>query len=217
MAGRSHDDLIRALGDELTPIRRLRPPALRALGWLAIVAVIGIVLAATTDVGAMTRRMVAVSDQWLAVAGSTLTAVLAAFAAFQLDVPDRRSSWALLPLPAAALWILASGVGCFRTWLVPETSVADLGEAQACLIFILGLSVPLSVVMLLMLRRGHALQPNLAAVMGGLACAAAAATLLNFLHPYDAAVTDLAVHAGSVGAVVLANRWLGGRLLAAGK
>jgi hypothetical protein len=214
MASRSHDDLIRALGDELTPVRRLRPPAFRAIGWLAIVVAIGVVLAATTDVGAMTRRIAAVSDLWLAVAGSALTAVLAAFAAFQLDVPDRKPAWALLPLPAAALWILASGVGCFRAWLVPDTSVATLGEAEACLIFIFGLSVPLSVVMLLMLRRGHALQPNLTAVMGGLACAAAAATLLNFLHPYDAALTDLVVHAVSVGAVILANRWLGGRILA---
>ena len=42
------------------------------------------------------------------------------------------------------------------------------------------------------------MRPNLTAIIGGLACASAAATLLNFIHPYDAAATDLAVHAVAV-------------------
>jgi len=38
---------------------------------------------------------------------------------------------------------------------------------------------------------------------------------LNFFHPYDAAATDLAVHAIAVAGVILANQMLGGRILAA--
>jgi hypothetical protein len=49
--------------------------------------------------------------------------------------------------------------------------------------------------------------------MVGLASAAAAATLLNFFHPFDAAATDLAVHAVAVVIVVAAARALGGRTL----
>jgi hypothetical protein len=64
-----------------------------------------------------------------------------------------------------------------------------------------------------LLRRGFSLRPNLTAVIGGLACASAAATLLNFVHPYDAAATDLAVHALAVTIVVLANTAFGGRIL----
>ena len=45
------------------------------------------------------------------------------------------------------------------------------------------------------------------------ACAAAAATLLNFIHPYDATATDLTVHAFAVAIVILANAIFGGRLL----
>ena len=41
---------------------------------------------------------------------------------------------------------------------------------------------------------------------------AAAATLLNFFHPYDAAATDLTVHAFAVALVVGINRALGGRI-----
>jgi hypothetical protein len=64
-----------------------------------------------------------------------------------------------------------------------------------------------------MLRRGFSLRPNLTAIIGGLACASAAATLLNFIHPYDAAATDLAVHALAVLIVILANTIFGGRIL----
>ena len=207
--------LIVALSDDLTPIQPLAPPDRRALGWLVTVAATALGLAALYGTAGVTHRLVATSDMWLAVAGSTLTAVLAAVAAFHLSLPDRSRAWALLPLPAAAIWIAASGAGCLRTSLVPDTTIATPSETQSCLIFILGLSLPLSAVLILMLRRGFSMQPNLTAAIGGLACAAAAATLLNFIHPFDASATDLGVHALTVAAVIFANRMLGGRLLAA--
>jgi hypothetical protein len=83
------------------------------------------------------------------------------------------------------------------------------------LAFILGLSAPLSALLVLMLRRAATLQPGLTAAMAGLASAAAAATLLTVVHPFDASAVDLAVHVGAVLAVVAANRAWGGRLLEA--
>jgi hypothetical protein len=65
---------------------------------------------------------------------------------------------------------------------------------EHCLIFILGLSLPLSLLLIVMLRRGFSLRPNLTAIIGGLACASAAATLLNFIHPYDAAACMRVTH-----------------------
>jgi hypothetical protein len=218
MAGTdSIDRLICALGDDLAPVRRLASPTLRAFGWLAIVAAIGLALAIFADVHAMARRLVAAPDMWIAGIGSLLTAVLAVLAAFQLSLPDRKTAWALLPLPTAAVWICASGIGCLRQWGLPDVHPAVLGETKSCLIFIVGLSVPLSIILIAMLRRAYSLRPNLAAAIGGLACAAAAATLLNFIHPYDAAATDLAVHAVAVGVIVAANRMIGGRILANSK
>ena len=213
-AGHRHDRLIRDLAVDLTPVRRLRAPAERALIWLAVVAALALPLVWLADLPALRDRLNAAPDMWLAVAGSTLTAVLAAIAAFQLSLPDAPRGWALLPLPAALLWVGASGFGCLRAWIVPETHVAVLSEARDCLIFILALSVPLSVLLFAMLRRACSLQPGLTAVVAGLASAAAAATLLNFFHPFDAALTDLAVHVVAVGLVIAANRALGGRLLA---
>jgi hypothetical protein len=139
--------------------------------------------------------------------------VLAAIAAFQLSMPDRNRLWAVLPLPAAVLWIAASGAGCLRAWLVPGMHAAALDDSKNCVAFIVAVSVPLSAVLLVMLRRAHSLQPGLAAVSAGLASAAAAATLLNLFHPYDASVTDLAVHTVAVAVVILANRAHGGRML----
>ena len=54
-------------------------------------------------------------------------------------------------------------------------------------------------------RRGFSLRPNLTAIIGVLACASAAPTLLNLIHPYDAAATDFTVHAFTVIIVIIAN------------
>jgi len=213
MVTNSYDRLIQALGADLTPVRRLAPPGVRTLIWLTIVGAIALALATVSDVGAMSRRLMAAPDMWLAAIGSLVTAVLAAVAAFQLSLPDRKPAWALLPLPAAVFWVAASGIGCLRSWLVPETHPAWLGEAETCLAFILGISVPLSALLIVMLRQGCPLRPNLILVIGWLACASAAATLLNFIHPYDATATDLTVHAFAVATVILANAIFGGRLL----
>lgn len=208
------DSLILDLGADLRPVRRLRPPLVRAAGWLSVVVVAAIVLASFADLGAMADRLSSVPDIWLAVLGSTSTTVLSAIAVFQLSLPDRHASWALLPLPGLALWIAGTGMGCLRAWTIPGTEVATLVEARTCFTFIVSLSLPLSVLMILMIRRACPLRPNLTAATGGLAVAAGSATLLNFFHPYDAGATDIAVHVVAITLVVGANRLFGGWLLA---
>ncbi len=210
---RPHDRLIGALAANLQPVRPLWSPPLRALIWLALVVVLAAALAMFANLAAMGHRLMATPDMWLAVIGSAATAAAAAFAAFELSLPDRSRAWALLPLPAFALWLGASGLGCLRAYILPGTHVAAMGETRDCLVFIVGLSVPLSAALIFMLRRAYTLAPGLTATMAGLASAAAAATLLNFFHPYDAAATDLAVHLVAVGIVVLALRAVGARAL----
>lgn len=210
---RPHDRLIGALAANLQPVRPLLSPLVRALIWLALVAVIAAALAIFANLPAMWHRLMATPDMWLAVIGSAATTAAAALAAFELSMPDRSRVWALLPLPAFALWLGASGLGCLRAYVLPGTHVATVGETRDCLVFIIGLSVPLSAALVLMLRRAYSLAPALTATMAGLASAAAAATLLNFFHPYDAAATDLVVHLAAVGIVVAALRAFGARAL----
>jgi hypothetical protein len=209
------DSFIHSLAADLKPVRPLPPPGRRALLWLAFVAALAFILAAISDRPAVVARLTAAPDMWLAASGSALTMVLAAIAAFQLSLPDRSPLWALLPLPAALLWIGASGAGCLRTWLVAGTHAAVLDDTKDCLAFILALSIPLSALLLAMLRRGHTLRPGLTAAVAGFASAAAAATLLVFFHPYDASATDVVVHVVAVAVVIIANRAFGGRMLQA--
>lgn len=214
-AGSRHDRLMSDLVADLRPVRRIGSPWLRASAWLAFVVIIASVLAYYANMPAIRHRLITAPDMWMAVLGSTLTAVLAAFATFQLGLPDRSPWWGFLPLPGLALWIGASGMGCARSWLVPGTTEISMTETGHCMMFIIALSVPLSVAIFVMLRRGYSLYPTLTGGMAGLAVAAAAATLLNFFHPFDAALDDLLVHATAVLLVVGANRMLGGLLFGA--
>ncbi len=208
------DLLIDQLATDLRPVRRLRPPALRALGWLALVAALGVGMALRANLPSIEQRLTAFPDMWLAVCGSVLTAILAALACFEVSVPDRSRLWALLPLPGLLLWLGASGMGCLRDTVVPGTHVATMSvAAEDCLPFILGVSLPLSVVMVLMLRRARPLRLELVSGLGGLAAAAAAASLLWMVHPYDATAADLAMHTLAVLLVVLAARGAGPRAL----
>lgn len=208
-----YDDLIRDLSADLVPVRRLRSPTIRALLWLAAVAALALVLGVFSDVTTMARRLTAAPDMAMAALGSASTTVLAAFAAFQLSVPGHSRAWALLPLPAAIVWVAASGAGCLRSWLIPDIHLATMNDEKGCLLFIVGLSIPLSALLIVMLRRAFPLDPGLIAALAGLASAAAAASLLLLFHPFDASATDLAVHAFAVSLVVGANRVFGGRSL----
>ena len=209
----SVDFLIRDLGADLRPVRRLRPPLFRAACWLALVAVAAITLACFADLADVAYRLRYGPDMWLAVLGSTSTTVLGAVAVFQLSLPDRPAAWALLPLPGLALWIGGTGLGCLRAWTIPGTDVATVVEARICFTFIVSLSIPLSALMISMIRRACPMHPNLTALVAGMAVAAGSATLLNFFHPYDAGATDIAVHVVAIALVVGANRVFGGWLL----
>ena len=213
MTEASTETFIDGLASDLRPVHRLWSPGRRAAAWTTVVTVVACGLAWFSDLPDLAHRLVSVPDMWLAVLGSSSTAVLGSVAVFHLCLPTGSSRWALLPLPGLALWIAGTGLGCFRSWLIPGLEPATLTEARTCFGFIVLLSVPLSAMTIFMVRRGYPLRPNVAAATGGLAVAAAAATLLNFFHPYDVGVTDIAVHAAAIGLVVLFNRVLGGRLL----
>jgi hypothetical protein len=210
---RSHEALIDRLGTDLVPVRRLLPPWLRTVGWMLVVAAIAAVLLMHYGAEPMLRRWAGTPDLGWAGMGAVITAVTAAWAAFALGVPGRRAAWAWLPLPGALLWIGASGLGCLRTWIAPGTQVASMHQSADCLIFIISFSIPLSALLIVLLRRACPLRPMLTAVLIGLASAAASASLLEICHSFDAAATDLLTHALAVAMVVAVNAAMGGRLL----
>jgi hypothetical protein len=175
------------------------PPALRAILWLDAV----LLLAAALALGGKPPAPDHDADlwTWLSLAGSTLTAVLAALAAFHLSVPASSQVWAQLPAPAFVLWVAASAGGL----TMPVHAVDTLPSPGECLGFLLATGSPLLVLMLFMLRRAAPDAPRRALSMGGLACAGAAASLLTLAHPHPATFVDLCVHAAAIVAVLAAG------------
>ncbi|MCJ2119731.1 NrsF family protein [Methylobacterium sp. J-001] len=210
-----YERLVEDLAGGLEPVRPLPSPALRAALWLGVAVLIGLILASRIDTAGFMLRM-RVPDLACAALGAVLTAVAAAFAAFATSVPGRTKAWALLPLPPLALWVGASGFGCLRDWIAPGTGQPHPQEVAGCFSFLVCVSVPLSVLIVVMLRRACPLRPNLTAALGGLAAAAAAAALLMPFHPHDATASDLLIHAVAVVGVIGLNGLAGGRLLGRG-
>ncbi|MBM3548006.1 MAG: DUF1109 domain-containing protein [Alphaproteobacteria bacterium] len=206
------DDLIDKLAAEGGRVRRLAPPMTRALIWLLVVAAVSaLAVFAFADLPLFMSRM-GDAKLKLELAGIFLTGIAAVVAAFHLSLPDRSSSWALLPLPPLALWIGSSGYSCWRHWIEYGPEGWSLGESADCFRMIVGASVPLGAALLLALSRARPLNPVPVTAVGGLGVAAIGALLLQFFHPFDVTFMDLGVHAVAVGLVV-AGSAISGRFI----
>jgi len=219
------DELIETLATDLRPVRRMRAPLLRASGWLVAVAAIGaLAVWRYADLSVFMTRM-QIPRNALEGLGEGLTAVTAVIVAFQLSIPGRSLRWAWLPIGPLALWLAASGMGCWVNGLTspsipgqstPGQSIqAAAGESSHCFMFIAGVSVPLALGLFWMLRRAATLTPAPVATFGTLGVAATAATLLQFFHPFDVTVIDLGFHVAAIALVMLVGTALRRPLLAA--
>jgi hypothetical protein len=201
------DDLIRQLSQGLTPVRRVARPGMAALLWLAFALVLVVVAVAWSgvrhDIAARLLRW----DEQVNLAAALATGIGAAFAAFQLALPDRSGRWALLPLPFAALWVAGLGWGCLRDLL--EHGSLGMGTSFGCMRFILGFGIPMTAAMLYMTRHAAWIRPGSVAALGGLAAAAIASVGLSLVHHLDAAAMVLVWHGGSIALVCLVARLCG--------
>jgi hypothetical protein len=197
------DQIIDNLAAELAPVRVLRPPAARALLWLAVVGVVSAALILRfTQWGAILPRL-QTPRVALETAATALTAITATIAAFELSIPDRSPRWAWLPVPTLLVWLTASGLGCLANGLGTHGADGPMGESAHCFVFITGASVPLAIGLFWMLRRARPLDPLPVAAIGTLGVAATSAFVLQFFHPFDITVIDLALHLAAIGLVVL--------------
>lgn len=208
------DSLVTTLARGLTASKPLPPPLRRALLWLTpIAALAALAVLRFADLGSYMQR-IAQPRVALEAVGALLTAIIAVIAAYHLSLPDRSDRWRFAPLPPLALWLAGSGLGCLHNGLGLGPAGARLGESGSCFRFILMVSVPLAVVLFAALRRARPLAPLPVALCGALGVAALAAFVLQFFHPFDVTVTDLALHALAISVVVGAAAVLRSRTLA---
>lgn len=213
----STDQLIERLAADAAPVRRLRPPWLRATLWLLAVAAAAAVLLPFFADFHLFEQKCADPKFVLELIGTVLTGIAAVVAAFYLSLPDRSGLWALLPLPPLVLWLASSGYNCYREWITVGANGWSLGESSHCFGTILGFSIPLGIALFLVLRRARPIAPVPAAALGGLGIAGISAFLLQFNHPVDASFLDLGLHAAAIAIVVIASALAGRspRLMAA--
>ncbi len=213
----STDRLVERLAAGAAPVRRLRPPMRRAALWLGVVGLVGVAAVLLfADMGEFERRA-RHPELLVELAGTLGTGLLATIAAFHLSLPDRSRWWAAVPLPTLALWLGGSGFGCYRQWLARPGAGWAVGESADCLMFIAGFGLPLVAALVFVLRRARPLAPLPVALMAGLGAASLAAFLLQFFHPFDVTLMDLAFHALAVAVVVSVGGFSGARALDDGR
>jgi hypothetical protein len=174
-----------------TPVRRLRPPLLRAGLWLLLAGIVLLALAAVHGARADLALHLRDPSFAAALAGSLLTGILAAVAAFYLSLPDRSRLWLLLPAPALALWVATIGYGCLTNWVALTPDGVRLGSTLECFATLVIASLPPAIALRAMLRHTALLDPTIVGIMAGLATAGIAATAMSLVHELDATVMVL--------------------------
>lgn len=190
-------DLINALAANAAPVRRLRPPLVRATVWLTIVAFILVLIGISHGVRPDLARKVQDLIFVIGAVAAAATGVLAAIAAFLVSLPDRSRLWLLLPAPTLGVWLSTVGYGCVTAWVGLGPQGVRLQDVAECFATLVLVSVPTSTAILLMLRHAAPLRPRSVAVMGSLAVAAFTATGLLLFHTLDATVMVLMWNVGA--------------------
>jgi len=205
-------DLIDSLATDMRPVKRLRPPLLRACGWLFGAAAVVALLAANQGIRPDLAQRLHDTPFVMSLAGSILTGVLAVIAAFLVSLPDRSRLWILLPLPALVLWLSNIGYQCLTDWVSVGPDGMNPGEAARCFVTLSVTSLPLSLALLVMLRYAARLRPTVVALMGSLAVSAITSTALALFHTIDASVMILMWNLGTAALLMGAAGLFGRRM-----
>ncbi len=144
--------------------------------------------------------------------GALATGILAAIASFRVSLPDASRWWLLLPFPAVAVWVSTIGYGCLTDWVSIGPGGVRMGEAVRCFATLLMTSVPLSIVLLVMLRCAALLRPTEVSVMGGLSVAAITSFALSLFHDLDATIMILVWNFGSAALIAALGTLFGRRM-----
>jgi hypothetical protein len=201
--------LIKQLEANARPVRRLPSPWARAALWFAVggcaVAVVVVLMSPHPDL----PIRFAEPWFWLEQTAALATAVLAAVAAFACTVPGRNRAICLLPLAPLSVWLASVGQGCVQEWLAVGPEALKLRVDWDCIRAAVPAGIVPAVAMVVMLRRGAPLSPQVTLAMGGIAVGALANAGLQLYHAGDASIMVLVWHLGSVALLSAIAGWAG--------
>jgi len=203
------NELIERLAGSAHPVRRLWSPCWRTRAWIVVLVAGASALA--VSFGFRPDLAERLSDPWFTagLAGSAVTGILAACAAFLISLPDRSRLWVLLPLPAVLLWLATVGGGCLFAWVGTDFAHIRLAQLVRCFIALGLITIPLLTAMLWMLRHAARLHPRPVIYSSALSVAAFIATALTLLHRFDGSVMILVTNFGVVALALLIDSLLG--------
>lgn len=202
---------MRALVAELHPVRRLRPPWLRATIWIVGVALVSAVLILCRGEPAALATRLAQPGARLEAMAALASGLLSVLAAFHLSVPGHSSRWTAVALASGLLWLAC---GIVQGGSADANAGAAVTTGLHCFAFITGVSLALGLALFARLRRSQPLAPASLGVVAALGVAGIASSLLQFFHPATTGPVDIAAHIAAVAAVLGAGAWIGGRTLA---
>lgn len=190
-------DLIQSLAANAAPVKRLRPPLLRAVLWLLLAALLMGSLAIVHGVRPQFAERMQDAVFVTGMMASLLTGILATIATFLISLPDRSRLWLLLPAPPLLVWLSNIGYQCLAGWVSLPPGAVTVEAASSCFATLVLTSLPLSLVMLVMLRYVALLRPVSVILVGSLAVSAITSTALSIFHPLDATVMVLGWNLGT--------------------
>lgn len=207
------DQLIQELSSGLTPVKRLHSPGRRLVQWLAVS--VPVLAAITWFFGFRPDLAQCLADNRFVIQNlaALVTGLAAAWTALASSVPGFRSRTLTVAVVPAFLWLASAGEGCWAEWQANGWSSLDSVLHQKCLPEIVGSGLVPALVLMVLVRRGLALNPGLTAGLAALAAAAIGSAALSLFHDGDTAWVTLTWHVGSAAGLSALASAFGSRLL----
>ncbi|MDE8347181.1 MAG: NrsF family protein [Acidocella sp.] len=207
------ENLIDALTNDLTPVRRLRAPGPTTILWLAItlpaLALVTLMMGPRPNLASLWLRPGFALDEALA----GFSAIIAAYAAFCAGRPDQPGWKLALPVGMMLIWFGVLGRQCLLLSASTQGGALRIHTDIACIPAIAVAGIVPAIAMVILLRRSPLFRTTHACLCGAMAAAAAAEFSLRLFHSADSFATLLVWQMGSVVLFTLGGSAIGRAIL----
>lgn len=204
--------LIVALVADAKPVRRLRPPSLRAVLWsLACLPAIALIVWFYGGIGAAYGTELRQPSFVIQSLACLLTGLTAAAAALNAAIPGRSQRLLLLPLIPLSVWLAALGYGCWHDWLTLGAAGVELDADWGCAAQTAMMAIVPGLLFIMLLRR-LPIRSSAIACVAALAIASFAVLGTSFYHTDDSSLDFLFWHVGAAAIITGVGFLIGRRL-----